>query len=234
MSVLVVLGDDKLAKQRLARLIKALRGDTTQREFAKLLGTSYTAVQDWEKQIRLPKEKNLERIAQLKGWSQEELLHHLFSSDAQAPIAPPDPVEIIITQIQALSLPQMQQLSDHLNAQLSQVQNFREKSVSCFLSNEQKHNLHLLLRASLKNQSPSEAVAKVGIDPALFADIFLRNDKNRAVSYEALEKLSGLCCRVIRWRADQLPEIDVNQTYLGETALLFNDLNEGDRVTVNT
>ncbi|NJR60607.1 MAG: helix-turn-helix transcriptional regulator [Cyanobacteria bacterium CRU_2_1] len=57
--ILVTSGDDQLAKERLAQLIRDLRGQATQREFAKRLGTSYTAVQDWEKQIRLPSEKIL-------------------------------------------------------------------------------------------------------------------------------------------------------------------------------
>jgi transcriptional regulator with XRE-family HTH domain len=233
MTILVASGNDNLAKERLAQLIKELRGDTTQREFAKLLGTSYTAIQDWEKQIRLPKEKNLKRIAQLKGWTEEELLHYLFLPDAQPQIAPTDPLELLITQVQTLSLPQMQQLSAYLNAQLSQLQNNQKEGMSCFLNEKQKHNLHLLLRASLRNQSPTEAMAKIGIDPALFTDIFLRNDKKRTVDYDDLEKFSSLCCRVVRWQGDYPPEIDANQTYLGDTAQLFSDLNEGDRVVVD-
>jgi hypothetical protein len=94
------------------------------------------------------------------------------------------------------------------------------------LNNHQKQNLHLLLRASLKNSNPVEAMEKIAIDTALFTDIFLRAEKNRRISYEELERISYLCCCVIQWRANQLPEIDCNRTYAGRTELLLNDLSK--------
>ncbi|NJK48857.1 hypothetical protein HC931_12340 [Candidatus Gracilibacteria bacterium] len=94
------------------------------------------------------------------------------------------------------------------------------------LNQYQKHNLHLLLRASLKKSNPLEAIERVNIDPALFADIFLRAEQNREVRYEDLERFSHLCCWVIRWRASQLPEVDYNRTYAGQTDLLLNDLSK--------
>lgn len=234
MTILVASGDDKLAKERLAQLIKELRGIKTQREFAKLLGTSYTSVQDWEKQIRLPKENNLKRIAQLKGWTPEELLCHLFLLENRSEVASTNSLEILIPQVQKLSLQQMRQLSDYLNTQLTQTQSTQKKGMRRFLSEKQKHNLHLLLRASLRNQRPTEAMETVGVQPELFTDIFLRNDVRRSVDYDDLEQLSSLCRRVIQWRENYPPEVDPDQTYLGETALLFNDLNGGDRVTVDS
>lgn len=226
MVVLVSQGNDELAKERLARLIKELRGQKTQREFAKLLGTSYTAVQDWEKQIRLPKEENLRRIAQLKEWTQEELLYHLFLPKPRSETDLTSQLKVLIDQIQNLSLIEMQTLRDHLNAQLNQVEDARESSMNSCLSDKQKHNLHLLLRASLKSQSPTEAMVRMGINPELFTDIFLRDDTRREVDFNSLEQLSSLCCRVITWRLDQLPEVDCNQTYLGEPELLFATLAE--------
>jgi hypothetical protein len=92
------------------------------------------------------------------------------------------------------------------------------------LNDRQKHNLHLLLRASLKKRNPFEAMERVGIDPALFADIFLRCEQSREVGYEELERFSHLCCWVIQWRANQLPEVDCNRTYAGQTDSLLNDL----------
>jgi len=226
MVVFVSQGNDELAKERLAQLIKELRGQKTQREFAKLLGTSYTAVQDWEKQIRLPKDKNLERIAQLKGWTYDELVYYLFPSNRRSETTSSKPLEILIAHIQSLSLVEMRKLSDYLNTQISRVENARGKSMSPYLSDQQKHNLHLLLRASLKQQSPTEAMARAEVDPELFTDIFLRNDKNRVIDYESMKKLSSLCCRVIQWRADQFPEVDLSQTYLDEPELLFLALAE--------
>lgn len=170
--MLTAPGNDRLAKERLAKLIKELRGHATQREFAKMLGTSYTAIQDWEKQVRLPKDINLGRIAKLKGWTQDELFRYLFVLDAQSEIFPADSLEIIFTHIQSLSLSQMQELSHYLKVQLSEVQNIKETSASCLLSEKQKHNLHVLLRASLREQSPTEAMARVGIAAELFTDVF--------------------------------------------------------------
>lgn len=227
MTILVTSGNDTLAKKRLAQLIKTLRGSTTQREFAKLLGTSYTAIQDWEKQIRLPKENNLHRIAQLKGWTQEELLRYLFVLDESPHTPSGDPLAAIIQQVQTLSLTQMQQLNEYLTAHLSQVHPDPHRRVSRFLSDHQKHNLHLLLRASLRHQSPTEAMANAGIQPDLFTDIFLRNNTVRTVDDADLEKFSQVCYRVIRWAPYELPEVDCDRTYWGETELLFNDLNQG-------
>ncbi|NJN87418.1 MAG: helix-turn-helix transcriptional regulator [Leptolyngbyaceae cyanobacterium SL_7_1] len=224
MVVLVSQGNEDLAKERLAQLIKELRGQKTQREFAKLLGTSYTAVQDWEKQIRLPKERNLKLIAQLKGWTHEELLCHLFLPNPRPETTLTNSLKILIAQIQGLSPLEMQELRDYLNTQLDQVKNAKESSMNAYLNDKQKHNLHLLLRASLKYQSPTEAMVRTGIDPELFTDIFLRNDQSRVVDYKSLEQLSSLCCRVVAWRADQLPEVDCNQTYVGEPELLFKTL----------
>jgi transcriptional regulator with XRE-family HTH domain len=234
MTILVTSGDDQLAKERLAQLIKELRGSTTQREFAKLLGTSYTAIQDWEKEIRLPKENNLQRIAQLKGWTQEQLIRYLFALDDLPPRSSADSLEALIGQIQTLTLAQMQQLNACLTAQLSQVQSDRKRSMGPALSKKQKHNLHLLLRASLRHQSPTEAMAKAGIQPNLFTDIFLRDNTAQSVEYTDLEKFSGLCNRIICWAPHEPPVVDPEQTYLGETELLFKDLNKGDRVMLDS
>lgn len=91
MAIFIIATEDTLVKQHLAELLRELRGSETQRQFAKRLGTSYTSIQDWEKQIRLPSEKNLQRIAQLKDWTYEELILFLFGNDAQSAIAQQNP-----------------------------------------------------------------------------------------------------------------------------------------------
>ena len=226
MVVFFVGAEDTLAKQRLADLLKDLRGYETQRQFAKRLGTSYTSIQDWEKQIRLPSEKNLKRIAQLKGWTYEKLVLFLFNSDVQSTTVTTDPLELIMACVQKLTLPQKQKLRDYLTAQIPQHCEICETIRNYNLSLLQKHNLHLLLRASLKHKDPLEAIEQTGIEPDLFADVFVRDDENRQISYSELEKLSSLCCRVIRWRDSQLPEVDLNRTYADQTELLLNDLSE--------
>ena len=117
MAILLITSEDTLAKRKLAELLKELRGSDTQRQFSKRLGTSYTSIQDWEKQIRLPSEKNLQRIAQLKGWSYYELVLFLFASDAQSVIATTEPFEIIMACLPKLSLIQRQQLESIFSRQ---------------------------------------------------------------------------------------------------------------------
>jgi transcriptional regulator with XRE-family HTH domain len=65
------------SKQRLANLVKELRGERSQRSFAKLLRVSNQAVQNWEKEKTWPDEENLQRLAQLKGWTLKQLQAYL-------------------------------------------------------------------------------------------------------------------------------------------------------------
>lgn len=115
----VVSENLKSPTTRLSLLIKELRGKTSQREFAKLLGISYTTIQDWEKQIRLPNSKNLQRLSKLKGWTQAELLHHLFSSGVQVEHQNVDPIEHMVSNLQNLSPEQMQILSEYLELRMT-------------------------------------------------------------------------------------------------------------------
>ncbi len=59
--------------ERLATLVVQLRGDLSQRQFAKKLGVSFSAVQSWESGMSWPGTQNLRNLAKLKGWSFEEL-----------------------------------------------------------------------------------------------------------------------------------------------------------------
>ncbi len=64
-------------KQRLADFVKEIRGKKSQRGFAKLLGVSYYAVQSWEKQAVWPDDDNLQKLADLKGWTLWQLQVYL-------------------------------------------------------------------------------------------------------------------------------------------------------------
>lgn len=68
---------DVSPREKLAILLKQLRGERSQRSFAKLLGVSNQAVQNWEKQRAWPDDENLQRLAQMKGWTLEQLKTHL-------------------------------------------------------------------------------------------------------------------------------------------------------------
>lgn len=65
------------AEERLAVLIKRLRGDKSQRQFAKVLGVSYAAVRSWEESESMPGLKSLEKIADYSNQTLEELLEYL-------------------------------------------------------------------------------------------------------------------------------------------------------------
>lgn len=68
---------DSLAQERLSNLIKELRGERSQRNFAKSLGVSYASVRTWEEGESMPSVKNLKKIAKYSNQSVEELLNHL-------------------------------------------------------------------------------------------------------------------------------------------------------------
>lgn len=63
--------------ERLAKLVLEWRADLSQRQFAKKLGVSFSAVQSWEAQMSWPGTENLRKLAKLKGWGFEELQTYL-------------------------------------------------------------------------------------------------------------------------------------------------------------
>ena len=62
------------SRQKLIEIIKLARGSISQRAFGKLLGVSATAVQMWEKGIKVPDTENLAQIASRAGYTLEELV----------------------------------------------------------------------------------------------------------------------------------------------------------------
>jgi transcriptional regulator with XRE-family HTH domain len=121
----IFVDDEKSAKERFAKLIKQLRGDASQREFAKQLGISYTTIQDWEKQIRLPNEKNLKHIAEFLGWTYVDLVRYIFCPKSQLNHRTADSTdrafEWLIIHSEALSLDQILRLINHLSHRLTKV-----------------------------------------------------------------------------------------------------------------
>ena len=66
---------DSNAKRRFAEIIKSLRGDLTQKEFAHILGVTYGAIQAWEKEeVNNPSSANLAKIANYAGLTFEQLM----------------------------------------------------------------------------------------------------------------------------------------------------------------
>ncbi|MDJ0578162.1 MAG: helix-turn-helix transcriptional regulator, partial [Xenococcaceae cyanobacterium MO_234.B1] len=60
---------DNLAQERLSRLIKKLRGDRSQRSFAKSLGVSYASIRTWEEGESMPGIASLQKIAEYSNQS---------------------------------------------------------------------------------------------------------------------------------------------------------------------
>ena len=68
---------DITATERLASLIKKLRGDKSQRQFARVLGVSYAAVRSWEESESMPGLSSLEKIAAYSNQSLKDLLDYI-------------------------------------------------------------------------------------------------------------------------------------------------------------
>lgn len=64
-------------KQRLTYLVKELRGEKSLRHFGKQLGVSYQTVALWEQERTWPDDEHLRRLAELKGWTPEQLQVYL-------------------------------------------------------------------------------------------------------------------------------------------------------------
>lgn len=63
--------------QRLAALLKALRGNCSFREFAATIGTTHTNVRQWESGKGEPRLRVLGKIAAQRGWTLDELMVYL-------------------------------------------------------------------------------------------------------------------------------------------------------------
>lgn len=64
-------------QERLSQLLRQMRGSRSQRFFANQLGVSQTALRDWENCRIFPHDGNLALIAQVNGWSLEQLKYFL-------------------------------------------------------------------------------------------------------------------------------------------------------------
>lgn len=72
-------------RQRLGTLIKELREEAgmSQRQYAaKKLDCSYAALRSWEQGESVPGLENMERIADLKGWTLSQLLDYVRGEES--------------------------------------------------------------------------------------------------------------------------------------------------------
>ncbi|WP_026082338.1 helix-turn-helix domain-containing protein [Mastigocladopsis repens] len=94
------------SRQKLIEIIKLARGSMSQRGFGKLLGVSATAVQMWEKGVKVPDTENLAQIAARAGYTLEELLCCLEGK----PVPEASDLSLILRQINHLPLSQVAQI----------------------------------------------------------------------------------------------------------------------------
>lgn len=88
--------------ERLATLIKELRGKQSQRSFAKQLGVSRASIQFWESQMAWPESENLEKLAALKGWNLEEVRAYLIKGQLPSYLPLEQPLEQILNTVRSL------------------------------------------------------------------------------------------------------------------------------------
>jgi len=84
---------DNIQRERLADLIRLLRGQESLRSFSRRLGVSYVTVSSWEHCDAVPEYKYLERIADLRGWNIYELLSYL--RDEPIPLQVRNPEDLL-------------------------------------------------------------------------------------------------------------------------------------------
>lgn len=64
--------------QKLAKLLKEVRGELSYREFAALIGANHSDVRRWELELKgEPKLRVLSKLATLRGWTLDELKVYL-------------------------------------------------------------------------------------------------------------------------------------------------------------
>lgn len=73
----VAFVDDGFLK-RLSEAVHEIRGDQSQRQFARRMQVSQSTVQQWENGKNVPSLENLEKIARLKGMLVEDFVAYLY------------------------------------------------------------------------------------------------------------------------------------------------------------
>lgn len=108
---------DAKAKERLAKLIKDLRKGLSQKEFAKSLGVTYSAIQSWENAEVTPSSENLIKISKAAGYSLEELISFLNGQ----PVERPSSIEKLVAQIQTMPTKELAAVARAVGDRLSAI-----------------------------------------------------------------------------------------------------------------
>lgn len=92
------------AREKLANVLKELRGSETFTDFGKRLGVSYAAVSKWENCLSEPDTENLTKIAKLAGYRLDEFINML---NGKPTVVTGFNVEDIVDKIRVLPLKQL-------------------------------------------------------------------------------------------------------------------------------
>lgn len=92
LTIIESLEMDELARRRLIELLIRVQGDRSQRIFARDLGVSPGALQNWLLG-RVPSSENLERIAAVAGMSIQELFNQI---NGESPVYTPQTAQEVL------------------------------------------------------------------------------------------------------------------------------------------
>ena len=109
--------------KRLTALVKDLRGSLSQGQFAKKLGVNRSTVTSWESREAYPEVDNLQKLANLKGWTLEELQVYLLEGDKPTE----DRLEQILRNIRTLPSESLAQVAAVTGATLAERMGVGEK-----------------------------------------------------------------------------------------------------------
>lgn len=97
------------ARERLAKIVKEIRGNRSQRAFARDLGVTGTAVRAWEETRSIPDIDNMKRIGLLAGFkSLDDFLSYLNGEALEQP----KEIDKIINQLRQMPLEQVVQITN--------------------------------------------------------------------------------------------------------------------------
>ena len=77
----IMYGADSKALERLSELVVYLRGERSQRQYAKDLGISYGTIRGWENQECFPSTQYAQILAEASGQTLDELMYYLQSGE---------------------------------------------------------------------------------------------------------------------------------------------------------
>lgn len=93
--------------QKLATLLKELRGSRSYRDFAEVIGASHTDVRRWESGKGEPRLRVLRKIAALRGWTLDELMVYL-----EGEVLPKEPrIPQLLAEVRSLPLEAVAQVA---------------------------------------------------------------------------------------------------------------------------